>query len=185
MKAKFIRMSVTLLPLLLAGLHHPVVHAGNAPAREKEAHILWHYPQTRLQVDCGLPPGTVVDSVSLPLPPGVSPGVSRLSLGEEDEHRWTLLDTSLPGLSVRAVLDSNGRLTGDGSAPGTVLRLELLRDGRVSPGWLTVPEQHLWWNVYDPDTHTLLWRGRIVWKGRMKIDTEQDDAGTGEEDACA
>lgn len=184
MRRRDSRVGLTLLFLLLAGMHHPLVHASSPAGGAQEARIFWRYPQARLHIDCGLLPGTVVNSVSLPLPAGVPPGISQLSRAGEEGLAWTLMPTSLPGLSVRAVLDSNGLLTGDGTAPQTALRLELLTEGRTRAGWLTVPAQDLGWNVYDPDTRALLWRGRIRWKGRMKIEKEHDDAGTTEEDAC-
>lgn len=184
MTRRYSGTGLALLLLLLAGVHHPVVHAGTPPGRAREARIFWHYPQARLRVDCGLPPGTVVSSVTLPLPAGVPAGLSRLSRAGEADLAWTLMPTSLPGLSVRAVLDNNGLLTGDGTAPQTALRLELLTDGPVHAGWLTVPPPDLGWHVYDPDTRALLWRGRIGWKGRLKIDTEGAYGPTAEENAC-
>ncbi|MGF6188988.1 hypothetical protein [Serratia sp. 2723] len=175
---------VVVLPLLLlAGIHHPLVRAGNHASRE--ARITWHYPHARLIVDCSLPVGTVITSVTLPLPPGVPPGDSALSTGQGEILDWTLLATSLPGLSVRAVLDRNVVSGGGDGGQRTGLRLELVREGPVRAGWLSVPDPVLWWNVTDAVTHIRLWRGRILWQGRMKIETEQDDVDTTGRGGCA
>ncbi|MBC3252314.1 hypothetical protein BFS14_14895 [Serratia fonticola] len=183
MRRGIIRKAVVLPLLLLAGVHHPLVRAGNHASRE--ARIAWHYPHARLIVDCSLPVGTVLASVTLPLPPGVPPGDSSLSVGNGTGVGWTTLATRLPGLSVRAALDQNAVTGEKDGGPRTGLRLELVRDGPVRSGWLSVPEQDLWWNVTDAVTHTRLWRGRILWKGRMKIETEQDDVDTTGRGGCA
>lgn len=174
-----------LLPvLLLAGLHHPTVQAVNHAGREREARITWHYPHARLIVDCSLPVGTVLSSVTLPLPPGVPRGESALSLGAGPMRDWVVLTTRVPGLSVRAALDRNGSGLGREDGQRTGLRLELVRDGPVRAGWLSVPDQTLWWHVSDPVTHTRLWRGRILWRGRMKIDMERNDVETAKREQC-
>lgn len=180
---RIIKRGVVLPLLLLTGMHHPIVRAGNSVSRE--ARIVWHYPHTRLIVDCSLPVGTVLSSVTLPLPPGVPQGDSSLSFGNGTTLDWTLLATSLPGLSVRAVLDrnvTNGEID-DGLWTG--LRLELVRDGPLRAGWLSVPDQALWWNITDAVTHVRLWRGRILWKGRMKIENRQDGKNATEQEGCA
>lgn len=178
-----IKKAVVLPLLLLAGMHHPIVRAGGHVSRESR--IVWHYPHARLIVDCSLPVGTVLSSVTLPLPPGVPPGNSSLSFGNGATLDWTLLATSLPGLSVRAVLDRNVVSVGGDGGPRIGLRLELVRGGPVRAGWLSLPDQELWWNVTDAVTHTRLWRGRILWKGRMRIETEQNDVDTTGRDGCA
>ncbi|GLH27331.1 hypothetical protein ENT52713_47270 [Enterobacter sp. 200527-13] len=181
MRSRACRTALILLPLLMAGMHHPVVHAGRPAAQENT--ILWHYPHARLRVDCTLPTGTVVGSVTLPLPPGTPAGDSSLGTRAGERRDWVLLGTSLPGLMVRAALDRNGIREGD-APPPTVLRLELVMDGAVKPGWLTLPAEPLWWSVYDPHTRARLWRARIVWKGRMKVETEDEDE-PGSEKGCA
>lgn len=173
---RIIKRGVVLPLLLLTGMHHPIVRAGSSVSRE--ARIVWHYPHTRLIVDCSLPVGTVLSSVTLPLPPSVPPGDSNLSIGNGGTVDWTLLTTSLPGLSVRAVLDRNVASGGIDDGLRTGLRLELVRDGPLRAGWLSVPDQALWWNITDAVTHTRLWRGRILWKGRVKIENKQDDKNT-------
>lgn len=170
-----------LILLLMAGMHHPAVHAGHPAVQENT--ILWHYPHARLRVDCALPTGTVVASVTLPLPPDAPAGISALGTRPGERRDWVLLATSLPGLTVRAALDRNGMRPGDGPPP-TVLRLELVTDGVVEPGWLTLSAAPLWWDVYAPEPRARLWRARIVWKGRMKVETEDDDE-PGREKGCA
>lgn len=172
-----------LLPvLLLAGMHQPLVHAVSHVNRE--ARITWHYPHARLVVDCSLPVGTVLSSVILPLPSGVPQGESTLSLGRGPMLDWTMLGTRIPGLSVRAALDRNGASVTRDDGKLTWLRLELVRDGPVRAGWFSVPDQELWWHVTDPVTHTRLWRGRIQWRGRMKIDIGQNDGSETTRERC-
>ncbi|EOT1929369.1 hypothetical protein ACNHUP_004461 [Serratia marcescens] len=181
MKGKRIRAVMTLLPLLWMGLQHHAVQAQATPAQggTKEAQLVWRYPPTRLAVDCQLPLGTVVSSVTLPLPAGVPAGEGRLSIGTGAPQDWMLLPTTLSGLSVRAALDHNIIVSGRQAGQQTGLRLELVRDGPVKAGWLSVPESSLWWTIINPVTHARLWRGRILWKGRMRIDTTQKDRGQG------
>lgn len=179
MKGKRIRAIMTLLPLLWIGLQHPAVQAIPAQGGVKEARLFWRYPQAWLLVDCRLPLGTVVSSVTLPLPAGVPAGDGRLTLGTGASQDWTMLPTTLPGLSVRAALDHNVIVDGRQAGQQTGLRLELVRDGPVRAGWLSVPDPLLWWTITHPTTHARLWRGRILWKGRMRIDTTQKDRARG------
>ncbi|MEB7884027.1 hypothetical protein [Serratia fonticola] len=180
---RIIKKAVVLPLLLLAGIHHPTVRAGSHVSRE--ARIIWHYPHARLVVDCSLPVGTVLSSVTVPLPSGVPQGDSSLSAGQGAEQEWMMIATRLPGLSVRAVLDRNVVSGGGIDGQRTGLRLELVRDGPIRAGWLSVPDQDLWWNVKDAVTHNRVWRGRIQWKGRVRIETEQDDVDTTTRGGCA
>lgn len=177
-----IRKGALLFVLLLAGMHHPTVRAVSHVGRE--ARIIWHYSHARLTVDCSLPVGTVLSSVTLPLPPGVPRGESALSLGTGPMLDWMILATSIPGLSVRAALDRNGANVTSDDGQLTGLRLELVRDGPVRAGWFSVPDQQLWWHVSDGVTHARLWRGRILWRGRMKIDMEKGDVETAKRERC-
>lgn len=172
MRSRACRTALMLLPLLMAGMHHPRVHAGHPASRENT--LYWRYPHARLRVDCTLPAGTVVASVTLPLPPGTPAGTGVLETRSGEWRDHVLLDTLLPGLTVRAVLDRNGVRRGD-DAPPAELRLELVRDGAVSDGWFSLSPAPLWWSVYDPLTRARLWRARVMWKGRMKVETEDGD----------
>lgn len=173
MNRSLIRMLSLLLLMQLTGFHSLVASAG--PTSERESVIVWHYPHARLYVDCRLPAGTVVSSVAISQPERIPVGISILSTTTRQKLDWVMLDSSLPGFRVRAALDSNGGPRNDGAGMLTLLRLELLKEDRVSSGWLTVPPQPLWWEVFDPTTRARLWRARIVWKGRMKVETEDSD----------
>ncbi|CAI1089455.1 Uncharacterised protein [Serratia liquefaciens] len=179
MKRKRIRALLALVPLLWVGMQHTAVHAHPQQIGMKAVRLYWRYPQARLRVDCRLPWGTVVSSVTLPLPSGVSAGDGSLSIGSGAPQDWVMLPTTLPGLSVRAALDSNVIVSGRQAGQQTGLRLELVRDGPVRAGWLSVPESSLWWTITNPMTHARLWKGRLQWKGRMRIDTSQKDRAQG------
>ncbi|EOC9631772.1 MAG: hypothetical protein E7E83_00755 [Enterobacter ludwigii] len=178
MKSRLVRIMPVLWFPLMAGIHHPVVHAGRVAQREVV--IAWHYPHARLRVADGLPAGTVISSVAIPLPQELPAGTSVLSTATVRDKEWVMLNTSLDGLKVRAAIDRNGGPRADGKGMQTLLRLELVTDEGTRSGWLTVPSQLLWWDVLDPVTLSRLWRARIVWKGRLKVETgngdEQDDS---------
>lgn len=157
---------------MLAGGGHALVRAGTLP--DREGVITWRYMHTPLRVECGLPGGTVVSSMTVPLPAGVSGGVSRLRTPAGSAPDYVMLGTSLAGLTVRAALDRNGSPRPGDEGPQTLLRLELVRGEQMSAGWLTVLPLPLWWEVYDPVTHVRLWGARIVWKGRIKVEAGRD-----------